>query len=98
MYLSGMGKSAISRQFKALGFRVFDADAAVHRLYSPHGLAGGLLGPHFPTAVRPDGSVDRQALSSQVLTQPDSLCLLESIFHTLVRTVHALLIIKTYLN
>lgn len=85
-YLLGMGKSAVSRQFKALGFRVFDADAAVHRLYSPRGPAGGLLAPHFPSAVLADGSVDRQKLSSLVLCQPKSLKLLESVVHPLVRS------------
>lgn len=82
-----MGKSAVSRQFKALGFRVFDADAVVHHLYSPQGLAGGLLAPHFPSAILPDGSVDRQILSSQVLSKPECLKLLESIVHPLVRFV-----------
>jgi dephospho-CoA kinase len=79
-----MGKSAISRQFRALGFRVFDADETVHQLYSPHGLAGALLAPHFPTAVKVDGSVDRNVLSSEVLMKTERLRLLESIIHPLV--------------
>jgi len=80
----GMGKSAVSRQFKCLGFRVFDADETVHRLYAPHGPAGILLGKHFPAAVKGDGSVDRGVLSSQVLKNSEHLKLLESIVHPLV--------------
>jgi dephospho-CoA kinase len=94
-----MGKSTVSRHFKALGFRVFDADAVVHQLYSQHGSAGTLLAPHFPTAVQPDGSVDRQALAAQVLTQPDALRLLESIVHPLVRSIDLIrFLVFTLLN
>jgi hypothetical protein len=35
----GMGKSAVAGHFRALGFKVFDADAAVHRLYATGGSA-----------------------------------------------------------
>ena len=83
-----MGKSSISKQFKALGFRVFDADAAVHKLYSKSGSAGDLLAPHFPSAVQRDGSVDRNVLSSQVLTNPTLLKVLESIVHPLVKNFY----------
>ena len=38
----GMGKSAVAGHFKALGFKVFDADAAVHRLY---GIGGSAVEP-----------------------------------------------------
>ena len=33
----GMGKSTITKQFRKLGFNVFDADAMVHKLYSNGG-------------------------------------------------------------
>lgn len=81
---TGMGKSAVSRQFRALGFRVFDADEAVHRLYAPRGRAGPLLGPYFPSAIMPDGSVDRQELHSIILSTPSALKSLESLVHPLV--------------
>ena len=33
----GMGKSTITKQFRQLGFGVFDADQMVHNLYSEGG-------------------------------------------------------------
>lgn len=44
----GMGKSTVSKQFKRLGFPVFDADAAVHEMYSKGGKAVPLLRKRFP--------------------------------------------------
>ena len=80
----GMGKSTIAKQFTALGFPVFDADAAVHALYG----VGGAAVPHirgaFPAAVV-DGAVSRPELSKLVLSSPSALKQLEDIVHPLVR-------------
>lgn len=79
-----MGKSTIAKQFTALGFPVFDADAAVHALYG----VGGAAVPHirgaFPAAVV-DGAVSRPELSKLVLSSPSALKQLEDIVHPLVR-------------
>ncbi len=77
----GMGKSTTARFFVELGVPVWDADAAVHRLYA--GPAVGTLAPHFPEAVR-TGTVDRAVLKSRIATDPAALPLLESLIHPLV--------------
>lgn len=83
MFTVGMGKSSVSKQFQFLGFEVFDADAAVHELYSKGGEAVPLIRTHFPTAIV-DGAVSRPNLSSIIMNEPSSLQVLESIVHPLV--------------
>ena len=78
-----MGKSTITGHFRALGFPVFDADAAVHRLYGADGGAVGPVGNLFPDAII-NGAVCRQTLASKVLNSPESLKLLEDVVHPLV--------------
>ncbi len=98
----GMGKSALASHFKDLGFPVFDADATVHKLYSPGGLAVNPIKQHFPTAVC-DDRVNRQVLSCLVLQSKTNsidnssstslmspLQLLESIVHPLVQAERSL--------
>lgn len=79
----GMGKSAVLAMFADLGAAVWDADAAVHRLYAPGGAGVGPVGAAFPDAIR-DGGVDRAALSALVLGAPEALKRLEAIVHPLV--------------
>ena len=78
----GMGKSTTAGFFRAAGVRVFDADAAVHRLYA--GAAAPLVAARFPGTVV-DGTVDREALSRAVLGDADAMRALEAIVHPLVR-------------
>jgi dephospho-CoA kinase len=78
----GMGKSATAKMFAEEGVPVFDADAAVHRLYE--GEAAKLIEQAFPGAVK-DGRVDRERLSRQVVGDPEALRRLEAIVHPLVR-------------
>ncbi|NWG53955.1 MAG: dephospho-CoA kinase [Hydrogenophilaceae bacterium] len=80
----GMGKSATARMFAETGTPVYDADAAVHRLYAKGGAAVGPVGEAFPGVVK-DGAVDREALSRAVLNNPAAMKTLESIVHPLVR-------------
>ncbi|MEO1019233.1 MAG: dephospho-CoA kinase, partial [Pseudomonadota bacterium] len=54
----GMGKSTTASLFREAGDAVYDADAAVHRLYG--GRAAPLVEARFPGTVR-DGTVDRAA-------------------------------------
>ena len=82
----GMGKSTTAGFFKAAGVPVFDADAAVHQLYS--GRAAPLVEARFPGTARA-GTVDREALSRAVLDDRAALNALEAIVHPLVRDERA---------
>ena len=77
----GMGKSATSKMFREAGVPVYDADAAVHRLYS--GAAVEPIAAMFPAAVV-EGKVDRTILSKLVLADNSELRRLEEIVHPLV--------------
>ena len=57
----GMGKSTTAKMFAEAGCAVWDADAAVHRLYSRGGKAVPAFQRDFPEAVI-DGEVSRAAL------------------------------------
>jgi dephospho-CoA kinase len=78
----GMGKSTTARLFAAQGVPVWDADAAVHRLYAPGGAGVVAVARLFPMAIR-DGAVDRTLLRPMV-TDPAALEALESLVHPLV--------------
>ena len=79
----GMGKSTTAAMFRDLGVPVYDADAAVHRLYDTGGAAVGPVGLAFAGVVR-DGRVDREALRQAVLGKPEELKRLNAIVHPLV--------------
>ena len=78
-----MGKTTTANMLKRLGWPVFDADAAVHRLTGPGGAAVPFVGAAFPKVVGPQG-VDRQALGQAVFGNPAALRRLEAILHPLV--------------
>jgi dephospho-CoA kinase len=77
----GMGKSTTAGMFRRRGVPVYDADAAVHRLYS--GRAAPLVEAEFPGTTK-DGKVDRGLLSAAVLEDRGKLVRLESLVHGLV--------------
>lgn len=79
----GMGKSTTARLFAEAGAWVWDADAAVHRLYAPGGAAVGPVGDAFPDAVV-EGAVDRARLAQALTRTPDGFARLETIVHPLV--------------
>ncbi len=79
----GMGKSTTARLFAEEGAPVWDADAAVHKLYGPHGGALAGVGEAFPGVVGETG-VDRAALGARVSADPRLLARLESVVHPLV--------------
>jgi dephospho-CoA kinase len=79
-----MGKSETARLFAEEGVQVYDADAAIHRLYGRGGEAVEKIGKIFPDAVR-DGAVDRAALSKRVAGDTAALGRLEALVHPLVR-------------
>lgn len=80
----GMGKSSTATIFAAEGCAVWDADAAVHRLYSAGGAAVDPIGERFPEAIR-DGAVSRDVLKTLIGRDPKALPDLERIVHPLVR-------------
>lgn len=80
----GMGKSTTAGMFADAGCSVWDADAAVHRLYSQGGKAVAEIVQVFPAAVK-NGAVDRQALRELIQEDPTILQRLEAIVHPLVR-------------
>jgi dephospho-CoA kinase len=79
----GMGKSETAKLFAQLGLPVYDADAAVHRLYDRGGAAVAPIASLYPDAVR-DGKVDRARLAEHVTSDPAALQQLEAIVHPLV--------------
>lgn len=79
----GMGKSTTAGMFAEAGCAVWDADAAVHRLYSQGGAAVAPLGDAFPSAIR-DGMVCRDALKHIIRDDPAAWPRIEAIVHPLV--------------
>ena len=79
----GMGKSTTAGIFAEMGVPVWDADAAVHRLYAPDGGAAGPVGALCPEAVV-DSAVDRSRLKDWIARDPTALAQLEAVVHPLV--------------
>jgi len=79
----GMGKSTTGRMFADEGALVWDADAAVHRLYARGGAAVEPLGEAFPGVIV-DGAVDRTRLAGVLGRDEDAFKHLEAIVHPLV--------------
>lgn len=79
----GMGKSTTAQLFAEAGCAVWDADAAVHGLYSKGGAAVAPIRKVFPDAVI-SGAVDRAQLRKIIAADPRSLARIEAIVHPLV--------------
>ncbi len=79
----GMGKSTTAALFREQGVPVWDADAAVHRLYAPGGAAVAPLAALCPTAVK-DGGIDRAGLKDWIAADPTALSRIEAVVHPLV--------------
>jgi dephospho-CoA kinase len=77
----GMGKSTTAKLFMEAGVPVYDADAAVHKIYE--GEAAPAVEAAFPgTTV--DGKVDRAKLSAKVVRDPAAIKQLEQIVHPML--------------
>ena len=79
----GMGKSTTARMFADEGALLWDADAAVHRLYAPGGAAVASLDKAFADVVV-DSAVDRTRLAAALGHDEDAFKRLEAIVHPLV--------------
>jgi dephospho-CoA kinase len=77
----GMGKSTTAKLFAEAGVPVYDADAAVHKIYE--GEAAPAIEAAFPGTTA-DGKVDRVKLSAQVLHNPAAIKQLEQIVHPML--------------
>jgi dephospho-CoA kinase len=79
----GMGKSTTARLFAEEGCAVWDADAAVHRLYAKGGIAVEPMSEAFPNAIE-DGAVSRPRLKDILAKDSGALARIEGIVHPLV--------------
>lgn len=79
----GMGKSTTAEMFAEAGAMVWDADAAVHRLYVKGGAGAVAIATIAPDAIV-EGAVDRIALRSAIMADDTLLKRIEAIIHPLV--------------
>lgn len=79
----GMGKSTTAAMFAEQNIPVWDADAAVHKLYGPNGEGAKAISEIVPYAVNPNG-VDRTALRAAIMLDDTLLTKVEALIHPLV--------------
>ena len=77
----GMGKSTTASLFAEAGVPVYDADAAVHRLYEGEAVAA--IEAAFPGTTE-NGKVDRNKLSAHVVHDSAAMRRLEEIVHPML--------------
>ncbi len=90
----GMGKSTTAGFFRAAGIPVWDADAAVHRLYAAGGAAVAPITKLAPAALD-GGNVSRETLKRLIVADAALLPKIEAIVHPLVAADRARFITET---
>lgn len=80
----GMGKSTTAAMFADEGVPVWDADAAVHRLYAAGEAGAQAVARLFPAALDDDGAVSRPKLRAELQADPAGLDRLNAAIHPLV--------------
>ncbi len=90
----GMGKSTTAKMFAEFGCAVWDADAAVHRLYVRAGAAVPLVRAAFPDAIV-NGEVSRDMLKQIIAGDDTALRQIEQIVHPLVAQDRAAFLAET---
>ncbi len=90
----GMGKSTTASLFADEGCDVWDADAAVHRLYSRDGRAVPEIKNVFPEAIE-ENAVSRNTLKQIIASDPNAIKQIEDIVHPLVRADRAAFVKKS---
>ena len=79
----GMGKSTVAKMFTDRGVPLFEADAAVHRLYTSGPLVEAIE-RRFPGSTGPKG-VDRIKLAKVLTANGEDVAAVEAIVHPAVR-------------
>lgn len=90
----GMGKSTTAAMFAEHGIPIWDADAAVHRLYEPKGAAARALAGIVPDAVTEFG-VNRGTLRDAIIADPSLMKQVEAVVHPLVAEDRATFLAQT---
>ena len=81
----GAGKSKVAQAVaECAGAPLYDADAVVHDLYRPGGVAVAAVLERFPETADEEGGVDRQRLSACLRDDDKAFFDLEAIVHPLV--------------
>lgn len=81
----GSGKSAVARFFSDWGAVVIDADVLAREVVEPGTAAFAQIGAAWPSAVTPQGSLDRAALSRMIFADVTQRERLTAIVHPRVR-------------
>ena len=79
----GMGKSTTAGFFTGAGIPVWDADAAVHKLYDKSGAGVQAIEALVPDAIK-NGGVDRVMLRKAIQADASLLKQIEAVIHPLV--------------
>lgn len=79
------GKSALTREFEALGVTVVDADVVAREVVEPGPVLSAIAERFGPQILQPDGRLDRRALRELVFADEELRLALEAITHPAIR-------------
>jgi dephospho-CoA kinase len=77
----GSGKSTVARLLAARGVPVVDADQIAREVVLPARPALREIAARWPSAISPDGTLDRKALAARVFADPKERAELNQIVH-----------------